>query len=92
MDAFAVDKQQTPAARPAKTLTRGAAMIKVRTFATPIKIFATMRELNDLDEQVAEFLKDEGADKVFSMSDSTTVGENGGTIGLIRAVAYRVPD
>ncbi len=67
-------------------------MIKVRTFATPIKIFATMRELNELDAQVAGFLKDEGADKVFSMSDSTTVGENGETIGLIRAVAYRVPD
>jgi len=67
-------------------------MIRVRTFATPIKIFATMRELNDLDAQVGAFLKDEGADNVFSMSDSTTVGENGETIGLIRAVAYRVPD
>jgi hypothetical protein len=67
-------------------------MIKVRTFATPIKIFATMRELHDLDAQVAGFLAEEGADKVFSMSDSTTVAEDGGTIGLIRAVAYRVPD
>ncbi len=67
-------------------------MIRVRTFATPIKMFATMRELNDLDAQVAAFLKDEGADKVYSMSDSTTVGENSETIGLIRAVAYRVPD
>ena len=27
-------------------------MIKVKTFATPIKIFATMRELHDLDAQV----------------------------------------
>jgi hypothetical protein len=67
-------------------------MIKVRTFATPIKMFATMRELHDLDAQVAAFLKEEGADNVFSLSDSTTVGENGETIGLIRAVAYRVPD
>jgi hypothetical protein len=67
-------------------------MIKVKTFATPIKMFATMRELHDLDGQVAAFLKDEGADKVYSMSDSTTVGEDGETIGLIRAVAYRVPD
>jgi hypothetical protein len=67
-------------------------MIKVRTFATPIKIFATMRELGDLDAQVAAFLQEEGADKVFSMSDSTTVGESSETIGLIRAVAYRVPD
>jgi hypothetical protein len=67
-------------------------MIKVRTFATPIKIFATMRELQDLDAQVQTFLQEEGADKVFSMSDSTTLGEGGETIGLIRAVAYRVPE
>ena len=67
-------------------------MIKVKSFATPIKIFATMRELHDLDAQVADFLNEEGADRVFSMSDSTTVGEHGETIGLIRAVAYRVPD
>jgi hypothetical protein len=67
-------------------------MIKLRTFATPIKIFATMRELHDLDAQVQAFLLEEGADKVYSMSDSTTVGENAETIGLIRAVAYRVPD
>jgi hypothetical protein len=86
------EMEQSPAARPADVPTRGAAMIKVRTFATPIKIFATMRELHDLDAQVQEFLKEEGADKVFSMTDTTTVGENGETIGLMRAVAYRVPD
>ncbi len=67
-------------------------MIKMRTFATPIKIFATMRELRDLDDQVQTFLQEEGADKVYSVSDSTTVGEDGETIGLMRAVAYRVPD
>jgi hypothetical protein len=67
-------------------------MIKVRTFATPIKIFATMRELQDLDTEVQAFLQEEGADKVYAVSDSTTVGENGETIGLIRTVAYRVPD
>jgi hypothetical protein len=67
-------------------------MIKVRTFATPIKIFATMRELHALDEQVQAFLAEEGADKVFSMTDTTTVGDTGETIGLVRAVAYRVPD
>jgi hypothetical protein len=82
--------QQTPAER--DDLRKGADMIKVRTFATPIKIFAAMREMNELDEQVAAFLAEEGADTVFSMSDCTTAGENGETIGLVRAVAYRVPD
>jgi len=67
-------------------------MIKVKTFATPIKIFATMRELHDLDAEVQKHLQDEGADKVFSMTDTTTVGDGGETIGLVRAVAYRVPD
>jgi hypothetical protein len=67
-------------------------MIKVRTFATPIKIFATIRELQELDEQVARFLNEEGARKVYAMSDTTTAGENGETIGLIRSVVYRTHD
>jgi hypothetical protein len=67
-------------------------MIKVKTFATPIKIFATVRELHDLDEQVTAFLNEEKAEQVFSVSDATTAGDNGETIGLIRSVAYRVGD
>lgn len=65
-------------------------MIKVRTFTTPIKIFATVRELQELDTQVTAFLSDEGATQVYSVSDATTAGENGETIGLIRTVAYGV--
>ncbi len=66
-------------------------MIKVKTFTTPIKIFATVvREIQELDDQVTSFLNDEKADEVYSVSDTTTAGENGETIGLIRAVAYRV--
>lgn len=67
-------------------------MIKVRTFATPIKIFAAHRELEELDEQVSAFLNDENVDKVYSVSDTTTAGENGETIGLIRTVAYKIDD
>lgn len=63
-------------------------MIKVKTFATPIKIFATVRELQDLDEQVAAFLLEEKATEVYAMSDTTTAGGDGETIGLIRSVAY----
>lgn len=65
-------------------------MIKVRTFMTPIKIFATVRELNELDAQVAEFLNAENATEVCSVSDATTAGEHGETIGPIRTVCYRV--
>lgn len=67
-------------------------MIKVKTFATPIKIFATMRELQELDDQVSAFLAMERADKVYALSDSTTAGENGETIGLTRCVVYRTED
>lgn len=67
-------------------------MIRVRTFTTPIKIFATQRELTELDNQVSAFLNEEGAAEVYSVSDTTTAGENGETIGLIRTVAYRIDD
>jgi hypothetical protein len=63
-------------------------MIKVRSFTTPIKIFATIRELTELDETVAKFLADERATAVYSVSDATTAGDSGETIGLIRVVAY----
>ena len=41
---------------------------------------------------IKQRLNDEKADKVFSVSDATTAGENGETIGLIRSVAYRVAE
>lgn len=63
-------------------------MIKVKTFATPIKIFATIRELEELDHTVTTFLKEEGAVAVQALSDTTTTGDNGETIGLIRSVVY----
>jgi hypothetical protein len=63
-------------------------MIKVHTFTTVIKIFATVRELHDLDEAVTTFLREEGATTVLALSDSTTSGDTGETIGLIRTVVY----
>jgi hypothetical protein len=65
-------------------------MIKVKTFSTPIKIFATARELTELDDAITAFLEKEAATYVFAVSDSTTAGESGETIGLIRTVAYEV--
>ena len=65
-------------------------MIKVKTLMTPIKIFATARELQELDTQVVDFLNAENAAEIFSVSDTTTAGEHGETIGLIRTVCYRV--
>jgi hypothetical protein len=63
-------------------------MIKVKTFATPIQIFATIKELQELDERVTSFLNSESAATVYSVCDTTTTGDKGETIGLIRTVAY----
>ena len=65
-------------------------MIKVKTFSTPVKIFAAARELTDLDAEVTGFLAKEKATAIFSVSDACTSGSNGETIGLIRTVAYEV--
>jgi hypothetical protein len=83
----AADTGGPSAQRPATT-EREATMIKVKTFATPIQIFATIKELQELDERVTSFLNDENAGTVHSVSDTTTTGDKGETIGLIRTVAY----
>ena len=67
-------------------------MIKVKTFTTPIQMFATVRELQELDERVTTFLNEENVETVFSVGDTATVGEKGETIGIIRTVAYRTAD
>ena len=63
-------------------------MVKVKTFATELKIFQTMKELHDLDHQVNEFIKEYNINKIISVSDTCTTDDKGATIGLIRVVAY----
>lgn len=63
-------------------------MVKVKTFATELKIFHTMKELHDLDQQVNEFIKENSINTIISVSDTCTTDDNGATIGIIRVVAY----
>ena len=63
-------------------------MIKVKTFATELKIFHTMKELYDLDEKVNQFIKDNIINKIVSVSDTCTTDDKGATIGVIRVIAY----
>ena len=63
-------------------------MVRVKTFATELKIFHTMKELYDLDQQVNEFIKENNINKIISVSDTCTADDKGATIGLIRVVAY----
>ena len=63
-------------------------MVRVKTFATELKVFHTMKELYDLDQQVNEFIKENNINKIISVSDTCTADDKGATIGLIRVVAY----
>jgi len=62
-------------------------MIKVKTFASPLKIFHARKELEDLDSMVNKFIKENKVQSVVSVSDTCT-SDDSGTIGLIRVIAY----
>jgi hypothetical protein len=64
-------------------------MIKVKTFAIPLKIFHAHEELEQLDAQVNAFLADNGVDDVVSVSDTVTTDDKGAAIGLVRVVTYK---
>ena len=52
-----------------------------------LKIFETIRELDELDHHTNNFISEAGVNKIISVSDTTTTG-NDGTIGIIRVLAY----
>jgi len=62
-------------------------MIKVKTFAIPLKIFQARKELEDLDAMVNTFIQENKVQNVVSVSDTCT-SDDSGTIGLIRVIAY----
>lgn len=63
-------------------------MVKVQTFATEIKIFHTVHELNQLDDLVNKFIAENKIKKIISVSDTCTTDDTGSTIGIIRVLAY----
>ena len=63
-------------------------MIKVKTFTSTLKIFHTKNELEELDDMVNRFIRENVVEKVISVSDAVTTDEKGATIGLIRVIAY----
>ena len=66
-------------------------MIKVKSFTSQVKIFHAMKELDELDKSVGDFIASNGIRKVISVSDASTTGEKGETIGLIRVLTYEEP-
>jgi hypothetical protein len=63
-------------------------MVKVKTFGEALKVFQTHRELDELDERVNKFIKDNNVTKVVSVSDAVVPGEGGVAQGVIRVLAY----
>ena len=66
-------------------------MIKVKSFTTQLKIFHARQELDELDKEVCGFIASQGIRKVISISDASTTGEKGDTIGLIRVLTHEEP-
>lgn len=62
-------------------------MVKVKTFASPLKIFQARKELDDLDTMVNNFIEENKVQKVISVNDACT-SDGSGTIGVIRVLAY----
>lgn len=62
-------------------------MIKVKTFGEPLQPFKTHKELDELDERVNAFIRENKIKKVISVSDTATT-ESGSTIGLVRVLVY----
>jgi hypothetical protein len=63
-------------------------MIKVKTFASPLKIFQARKELEELDAMVNKFIEENDVQKVISVSDACTTDDTGASIGLVRVLAY----
>ena len=63
-------------------------MIKVKTFASPLKIFQAKKELEELDAAVNKFIEENNVQKVISVSDACTTDDSGATMGMIRVIAY----
>lgn len=67
-------------------------MLKIKTFASEIKIFQTIGELHSLDGEINDFIKENKIKKIVSVSDTCTTDDKGATIGIIRVLAYEEPE
>ena len=63
-------------------------MAKVKIFSSQLEILHEHEELEALDKAVNDFIEQNNIGKIISVSDSVTVNADGGTIRLIRVVAY----
>ncbi len=63
-------------------------MIKVKTFASPLKVFHVKEQLENLDTMINQFIAENNIEKIISVSDTCTTDDTGASIGIIRVVSY----
>ena len=64
-------------------------MIKVKTFASPLKVFHVKEQLENLDTMINQFIAENKIEKIISVSDTCTTDDSGASIGIIRVVSYQ---
>ena len=64
-------------------------MIKVKTFASPLKVFHVKEQLENLDTMINQFIAENNIEKIISVSDTCTTDDTGASIGIIRVVSYQ---
>ncbi len=63
-------------------------MIKVKTFASPLKVFHVKEQLENLDTMINQFIAENNIGKIISVSNTCTTDDTGASIGIIRVVSY----
>ena len=63
-------------------------MIKVKTFTSPLTAFHVKGQLETIDNLVNAFIAENNVKTVASVSDTITTDDSGGSIGIIRVLAY----
>ena len=64
-------------------------MIKIKTFASPLKVFHVKEQLENLDTMINQFIAENKIEKIISVSDTCTTDDSGASIGIIRVVSYQ---
>ncbi|MBN1541181.1 hypothetical protein JW992_03475 [candidate division KSB1 bacterium] len=63
-------------------------MPQVVTFTSDLRIYKTIGQLEELDEKVNRYIKENNVKTIYSVSDAVTTDDSGATIGLIRVMAF----
>ena len=64
-------------------------MIKVKTFASPLKVFHVKEQLKNLDATINQFITENNIGQIISVSDTCTTDDTGASIGIIRVLSYQ---